>query len=213
MQDFVFRDPQDHIEEIRQSYDEFSSLLELYFDQPKEINKRFIKLLYDLSHIIHYHNFASEFAEKICNFLSTHTESIPHDVRIQLVQAIMVLHNRKVIDTIKALNVLIPLFKLSDKDVRRCVYGHFFLKLPFKQNNQIKRELQKFTSSEYDSKIAFKVLQLIVDIFHKENLEDLKTINFIARCLKTNDSRIINTVVSFFLDPYIPQQKNEDVDK
>ncbi|KAH0789209.1 protein SDA1 [Histomonas meleagridis] len=214
MQDFVFIDPQNHVEEIRQAYDEFSSLLALYVDQPKEINKRFIKLLYDLSHIIHYHSFASEFAQKLCDFVSTHTESIPHDVRIQLVQAITVLHNKGVIGTIKCFNVLIPLFKINDKIVRRSIYGHFFLKIPFHQTNQTKHELQKFVSTEYDGRIAFKVLQLIVDIFHKENVEDLKTINFIARCLNSSDPRITNTVVSFFLDPYIPQTKPEvDIDE
>ena len=98
MQDFVFRDPGDHIEEIRASYEEFTRLLDLYIDQPKEINKNFKKLLYDLSHIINHHpSLAKQFADRVCSFLETHPESLPHDLRIQLVQAVMVLHNKEVI--------------------------------------------------------------------------------------------------------------------
>ncbi|OHT03289.1 hypothetical protein TRFO_29382 [Tritrichomonas foetus] len=210
MQDFVFRNPADHVEEIKQSFDEFTHLLALYADQPKEINKSFLKLLYDLSHIIHHHpDLATKFADQICSFLETHPESLPHDVRIQLVQAVMVLHNKSVIDTVSIINKLIPLFKLNDKNIRRCIFGHFILKLPFHQTNITKRELQKFVSTDYDARIAFKVLQLIIDIFHKENTEDLKTINFVARCINSNDPRVINTIVAFFLDPYLPRDTSE----
>ena len=210
MQDFVFRNPSEHVEEIKQAYDEFSHLIALYADQPKEINKSFTKLLYDLSHIIHYHpDLATKFAEQTCSFLETHPESIPHDVRIQIIQAVMTLHNKNVIDTVSVINKLIPLFKLNDKEVRRFIFGHLILKLPFHQTNITKRELQKFVSTDYDARISFKVLQLIIDIFHKENSEDIKTINFIARCLSSNDPRIINTVVSFFLDPYLPRDTAE----
>lgn len=210
MQDFVFKNPADHQEEINASFEEFSRLLELYADQPKEIDKNFMKLLYDLSHIIHYHpDIAKRFADKVCSFLETHPESLPKDIRIQLVQAVMVLHNKGVIDTVGAINKLIPLFKLNDKDVRRCIFGHFILKLPFHQTNLIQKELQKFVSPDYDSRISFKTLQLIIDIFHKENTEDIKTINFVARCLSSNDSRVINSIISFFLDPYLPQRTTE----
>ena len=210
MQDFVFRDPGDHIEEITASFEEFTRLLDLYVDQPKEINKNFVKLLYDLSHIINHHpQLAKSFAAKVCSFLETHPESLPHDLRVQLVQAVMVLHNKSVIDTCEAINKLIPLFKLNDKEVRRCIFGHFIRELPFHQTNSTMKELQKFTGPDYDSRISFKTLQLIIDIFHKENKEDLKTINFIARCINSSDPRVINSVISFFLDPYLPRDTAE----
>lgn len=208
--DYVFLNPEDHEEEITASYEEFSRLLDLYAENPKEINKSFVKLLYDLSHIIsHFPKLALSFATKVCTFLDTHPESLPSSLRIQLVQAVMVLHNKEVIDTCDAINKLIPLFKLNDKNVRRCIFGHFIRKLPFHQTNSTMKELQKFTGSEYDSRISFKTLQLIIDIFHKENKEDLKTINFVARCLNSSDPRVINSVISFFLDPYLPRDTAE----
>ena len=209
MEDYVFRDPADHVEEIQQAYSEFSSLVKLYAEQPKEIDKHFLKLLYDLSHIVHHHDFAKYFADEVCAFMETHPESLRNDVRLQLVQAVMVLHNRNVISTETAINKLIPMFRLNDKNVRRCVLGHFITKLPFHQTNGTKRELQKFVSTDYDSRVSFKTLQLIVDVFHKENTEDVKTINFVARCLTSSDARIINVVISFFLDPYTPRQTEE----
>lgn len=212
MENFVFRFPADHVEQIQESYQEFLSLLQLYADQPHEINKRFEKLLYDLSHVIHHHPFAKEFADNLFSFLETHPESLRGDIRLQLVQAIIVLHNKEVIDTITAIEHLIPLFRLNDKTTRRCIYGHFINRIPFHQTTSTKHALQKFISNEYDSRVCFKTLQLIVDIFYKENKEDMKTINFIARCLNSNDSRIINIIVSFFLDPYVPKVANEDVD-
>jgi protein SDA1 len=203
MQDFVFRDPGEHVEEIRAGFDEFSSLLALYADQPQDIDKRFLKLLFDLSHIIHHHDFARQFADLVLGFTETHPESIPAKVRLQFVHSIMLLHGRSVIDTAVAINKLIPLLRLNDKECRRCIYGHFINSLAFHQTNATKRELQKFVSPEHDARVAFKVLQLIVDLFHKENADDAKTINFIARCLAMTDARIVNVVVSFFLDPYI----------
>ena len=213
MEDYVFRNPADHVEEIHQAYVEFSSLAKLYAEQPREIDKHFLKLLYDLSHIVHHHDFASAFADEVCAFMETHPESLRNDVRLQFVQAVMVLHNREVIDTITAINKLIPLFRLNDKNVRRCIFGHFITKLPFHQTSATKRELHKFVSTDYDSRVAFKTLQLVIDVFHKENTGDVKTINFVARCLSSSDPRVINTVISFFLDPYIPKTDEIDVEE
>jgi len=208
MESYVFRDPAHHIEEIKASYDQFMSLADLYIDRPNEIDKGFLRLLYDLSHIIHHHEFGPMFANKCILFIETLPESLPSDVRVSFVQALIVLHNHDVIETTKLISHLAPLFRLNDKTLRRIVFGHLYNRLMFHQTNETKKELQKFVSHE-DSRVSFKVLQLIIDLFHKENKEDPKTVNFIARSLNTSNTRLLNLIISFFLDPYLPKDEND----
>ena len=207
MEAYVFVHPADHVEEIKESYDQFMALSNLFIDQPREITKDFLRLLYDLSHIVHHHEFKTNFSDRCLTFLETHPESLPQDVRSSLVQAIIVLHNHDVIETTKLISRLVPLFRLNDKTVRRIIFGHLLNKITFHQTLEIKKELQKHVSHE-DTRVSFKVLQLIVDIFHRENKEDVKTINFIARCINSTNSRLLNLIVSFFLDPYLPKDES-----
>ena len=193
--------PREHVEEIQSAYDRFMAQADLYAEQPNEINKDFIRLIYDLSHVVHFHPFAKDFLDKCLSFLETHPESLPGDVRIALVQAIIVLHNHDVIDTVSLIDHFLPLFRLNDKNVRRTIYGHFFNRLPGKQTLEMKKTLQKYVYHD-DSRVSFKVLKLIIDVFHKENKPDAKTINFIARCIEIKNTRLLNAIVSFFLDPY-----------
>lgn len=207
LKDHVFIHPKEHFEEIKSAYGQFKEMYDLYVDQPNEIDKKFLRLIYDLSHLVHYHNFADEFLNKCLSFLETHPDSLPGDTRSSLIQAIIVLHNHGVISTPALIDHLIPMFKVDDKALRRTVYGHLFNTIPKNNTNEIKKTLQKFVSHE-DSRVSLKTLQLIIDIFHKENKYDSKTINFIARSLNSNNNRLINVIVAFFLDPYIPISDN-----
>ena len=207
MEPYVFLYPEQHIEEIQAAFEKFKSQVELFTEQPGEINQDFIRLIYDLSHVVHHHGFGGEFLEKCFAFLETHPESLSPDTRSSLVQAIIVLHNHKVIDTVDLIDHFVPLFRLNDKNVRRTIYGHFFNRIPYHQTPQIKKELQKYVQHE-DPRVSFKTLKLIIDIFHKENKEDPQTINFIARCIDLKNPRLVNAIVSFFLDPYTPKQES-----
>ena len=209
MEAYVFMHPAEHVEEIQAAYDKFMVQADLYTEQPNEINKDFIRLIYDLSHVVHHHSFAKDFLDRCFSFLETHPESLSPDVRIALVQAIIVLHNHDIIDTISLIDHFMPLFRLNDKNVRRTVYGHFYNRLPFKQTLDIKKTLQKYVYHD-DSRVSFKVLKLIIDVFHKENKVDTQTINFMARCLEIKNTRLLNAIVSFFLDPYDVNQNALD---
>ena len=211
MEIYVFRDPANHVEEIKQCYDEFNSLLSLYADQPNQNNKRFLRLLYDLSHVVHHHSFAQEFIESLFSFVETHPQSLSSDVRVAFVQAIIVLHNKGLIETPDLIKRFMPLIRINDKTVRRIICGHFVNVLPGKQTPATKKELRKFVTDE-NPRVSFKAMQLIVDVFHKENIEDSQTVNFIARSLKIENPRIANMIVSFFIDPYVPRSEDDDFD-
>jgi protein SDA1 len=212
MEPFVFMHPREHVEEIQAAYDRFMAQADLYAEQPSQIDKDFLRLIYDLSHVVRFHPFAKDFLDKCLSFLQTYPESLPSQVRISLVQAIVVLHNHDVIDTVSLIDHFIPLFRLNDKNVRRTIYGHLFNRLPFKQTLEIKKTLQKYVYHD-DSRVSFKVLKLIIDIFHKENKPDTKTINFIARCIEIKNTRLLNAIVSFFLDPYVVKTDAADEDE
>lgn len=211
MQHFVFTNPKDHFEEIQSSFLEFLSLVELYQDQPKQIDSNFLAILYNLSHVIYHFDMKEKFIEILFNFLETHPESLPSDVRVSFIQSLIVLHNKNAFSTEKAIQKFFPLNRINDKTVRKIIFGHFINNLQGNQSKSIKKEIQKFVNHD-NQRISTIALRLIIDLFYKTNQEDFETINFIARLIETKNFDkfyLINHIVSFFLDPFTPEEVDE----
>uniref|UniRef100_A0A5B7BA91 Protein SDA1 n=1 Tax=Davidia involucrata TaxID=16924 RepID=A0A5B7BA91_DAVIN len=222
-------DPEGYETELTLLYSQFNSSLEL-FQQQAALNFTSIsgigsdptvaKDLGDratfLAHVTpFYPKQLFQFPKQLADFLRSAASSLPSSLRCHIVQALILLINRKIVDIGETLALFMELQTLGDKALRKLAFSHVvhsIKRMNQKHKNEAKnRALQNilFAMLQQEEEAKAKVsLIVLCDLHRRKVWFDDRTANAICTACFHTSPRIMIAALSFLLD----YEKIEDYD-
>ncbi|KAM7487229.1 hypothetical protein LguiB_024713 [Lonicera macranthoides] len=214
-------DPEGYETELALLYNQFKSSLEL-FRQQAALNFTSItgvggdhtvaKDLGDramfLAHVTpFYPNHLADFPKQLADLLRSAARALPSSLRCHIVQALILLINKKIVDVGETLALFMELQTLDDRTLKKLAFSHVIhsiRRMNQKHKNDAKnRALQNILFAmlqEEDDTKAKRSLITLCDFYRRKVWFDDRTANAIcAACFHTS-SRIMIASLSFLLD-------------
>ncbi|KAI8086691.1 SDA1-domain-containing protein [Halteromyces radiatus] len=227
LQNLIKRDPKSYEAEFLQQYRHFQSTLSIFVMKPDEDAKELAELITFISQVsVCYPKETAQFPQHIVDLLQEHCLVLNPELRRSLVQALILLRNRNVLDNTKLLPLFFTLFKCKDKALRELLYNHIVTDIKNAnakaKNNKLNKTLQSFMftilesaktgSSDENAVAAKKSVDICVDLYQKNIWNDSKTVNVIAEACFSPVTKISVTAVKFFLNTNEDKEESEDDD-
>ncbi|ORX52426.1 SDA1-domain-containing protein [Hesseltinella vesiculosa] len=227
LQNLIKRDPKSYEAEFMQQYRHFQSTLSIFLMKPDEDAKELAELITFISQVcVCYPKETAEFPQHIVDLLQEHCQVLHHELRRSLVQALILLRNRNVLDNTKLLPLFFTLFKCKDKALREMLYSHIVTDIKTAnakaKNNKLNKTLQSFMftilesaksgNSDENAVAAKKSVDICIELYHKNIWNDNKTVNVIAEACFSPVPKISATAVKFFLTSNEEREESDDED-
>ncbi|CEP17478.1 hypothetical protein [Parasitella parasitica] len=224
LQNLIKRDSKSYEAEFLQQWRHFQSTLSIFCLKPDEDSKELCELVAFMSQVIQcYPELTKDFPQQIVDLLKEHCTVLHSDVRKSLVQALILLRNKGILDNTRLLPLFFTLFKCKDKHLREILYNHIVNDIKNSnakvKNNKLNKTLQAFMftmlesattgNSEENAIAAKKSVDVCVDLYHKNVWNDAKTVNVIAEACFSPITKVSVTAVKFFLNSNDHQEEEE----
>ncbi|CAM9948111.1 unnamed protein product, partial [Ectocarpus fasciculatus] len=182
LQNLVKRDKEGYRDEFRQQHRNYLSELEIFKLKPSKDSDRFAELVTFMSHVAPcYKKETKEFGPQLKALLEQHGPVLHPSIRMKLVQALILLRNRGVLDPTELLSLFFGLFHCQarkkhaqDKMLRVMLYDHIVNDIKSinekGRNPKLNKTIQNlvFTMLKDDSEIAAKKsLDIMVVLYRK----------------------------------------------
>ena len=214
LQNLIKRDPDGYIKDFEQQHRHFLSELEIYrLDPSKQKSESFGALVTFLSHVAAcYPVQCRQFPMQLMDLLRSHGHTLHPDIRLTVLQALLLLRNRGLMQAIHLFPLLFDIMDVHDKNMRSLAYSHMVADLRKLHigggNGKMMRELQAFVCSTVDAvsssnterEVAGKrALDLLVELYRRQIWTDDRTVNAIASACLSPSMRIAVSAMRFFL--------------
>ncbi|OAD71911.1 hypothetical protein PHYBLDRAFT_97053, partial [Phycomyces blakesleeanus NRRL 1555(-)] len=225
LQNLIKRDPKSYEAEFLQQYRHFQSSLAIFCLKPDEEAKELSDLVMFMSHVLQcYPKETAGFPEQIVDILKEHCMVLHPEVRKTLVQALILMRHRGVIDNTRLLPLFFTLFKCKDKHLREQLYTHIVTDIKTSnakaKNNKLNKTLQSYMftmlesaktgNSEENAIAAKKSIDICIDLYNKNVWNDAKTVNVIAEACFSPVPKIAVTAIKFFLTSDEHEEEESD---
>ncbi|KAI8092331.1 SDA1-domain-containing protein [Gilbertella persicaria] len=227
LQNLIKRDSKSYEAEFLQQWRHFQSTLSIFCLKPDEESKELCELVTFMSQVAQcYPDITKDFSQSIMDLLKEHCMVLHPEVRKSLVQALILLRNKGILDNTSLLPLFFTLFKCKDKHLREMLYSHIVNDIKNSnakvKNNKLNKTLQSFMftmlasatagNSEENAIAAKKSVDVCVDLYHKNVWNDAKTVNVIAEACFSPITKISVTAVKFFLNSNDHQEEEVEDD-
>uniref|UniRef100_A0AAV1VID4 Protein SDA1 n=1 Tax=Peronospora matthiolae TaxID=2874970 RepID=A0AAV1VID4_9STRA len=207
LQNMVKRDPEGYRPEFRMQQRHFESEYQLFLLQPTKVSAHFGALVIFLSHVAKcYPVDMAAFPQQIISLLRDNYLVLEPEVRKTLVQSLMLLRNRGLIDAITLLKLFFELFRCPDKRLRELLYKHIVSDLrqlnATSRNVKVNKALQNFLFEmlqDESEHAAIKSLQVLMELFKRKIWHDQRSVNVIAMACTSTNTKLLVMALSFFL--------------
>ncbi|CAI5734275.1 unnamed protein product [Hyaloperonospora brassicae] len=207
LQNMVKRDPEGYRAEFRMQQRHFESEYQLFLLQPTKESAHFGALVIFLSHVAKcYPVDMAAFPQQLISLLRDHYLVLEPDLRKTLVQSLMLLRNRGLIDAITLLKLFFELFRCPDKRLRELLYKHIVADLrqlnATSRNVKVNKALQNFLFEMLEDEsdhAAIKSLQVLMELFKRKIWHDQRSVNVIATACTSSNTKLLVMALSFFL--------------
>ncbi|KAJ1272923.1 hypothetical protein BS78_06G240200 [Paspalum vaginatum] len=224
------RDPEGYEEELRQLHRHFESSVFLFQQQAAlattsssggggEVAKELGDLALFLAHVApFYPDDLAELPDQIGCLLDTNARGLPPGLRAHLVQALILLVNRKIVDLEDTMELFMELQVIGDRSVKKLAFSHIvhsIRRMNQKHKNDARnRKLQsiifKFLQAEEESR-AKRAFTILCDLHRRRVWFDERTTNAICDACFHPSSRIMIAAISFLLG-YENAEQEDDSD-
>ncbi|KAM0862147.1 hypothetical protein ACQ4PT_045427 [Festuca glaucescens] len=225
------RDPEGYETELRQLHRHFESSVFLFRQQAAlsssasssggggETAKELGDLALFLAHVApFYPNDLADLPDQIGGLLDTNARALPSGLRVHLVQALILLVNRKIVDLEDTMELFMELQVIGDRAVKKLAFSHIvhsIRRMNQKHKNEAKnRKLQNilFTlvQGEEESR-AKRAFTILCDLHRRRVWFDDRTANAICNACFHPSSRIMTAAISFLLG-YENVEQEDDSD-
>ncbi|RLN02687.1 hypothetical protein BBJ28_00016347 [Nothophytophthora sp. Chile5] len=207
LQNMVKRDPSGYRSEFLMQLRHFESEYQLFLLQPAKESAHFGALVSFLSHVAKcFPVDMAAFPEQIMALLRDHYLVLEPELRKTLVQSLMLLRNRGLVDAITLLKLFFELFRCPDKRLRELLYKHIVSDIrqlnANSRNVKVNKALQNFLFEmlqDESEHAAIKSLQVLVDLFKRKIWHDQRCVNVIATACTSKNTKLLVMSLSFFL--------------
>ncbi|CAM0902564.1 unnamed protein product [Alopecurus aequalis] len=225
------RDPEGYETELRQLHRHFESSVFLFQQQSAlssssssssgggETAKELGDLALFLAHVApFYPNDLADLPDQIGGLLDTNARGLPSGLRVHLVQALILLVNRKIVDLEDTMELFMELQVIGDRVVKKLAFSHIvhsIRRMNQKHKDEAKnRKLQNilFTlvQGEEESR-AKRAFTILCDLHRRRVWFDDRTANAICNACFHPSSRIMTAAISFLLG-YENVEQEDDSD-
>ncbi|KAF4315694.1 hypothetical protein BBO99_00008562 [Phytophthora kernoviae] len=185
LQNMVKRDPLGYRTEFLMQLRHFESEYQLFLLQPAKESAHFGALVSFLSHVAKcYPVEMATFPEQIMGLLRDNYLVLEPELRRTLVQSLMLLRNRGLVDVITLLKLFFELFRCPDKRLRELLYKHIVSDIrqlnATSRNVKVNKALQNFLfemMQDESEHAAIKSLQVLMDLFKRKIWHDQRSVN------------------------------------
>ncbi|KAK8813218.1 hypothetical protein WA158_002810 [Blastocystis sp. Blastoise] len=207
LQNHIKRDPVAYKEEFIQQYQHFDSELQIFRLNIGKKNDSFCASVNFLSHVAQcYPKEMAEFPDKLFQLLDENAESMHLDTRKTLVQSLILMRNRGLIEIIPLLKKLFSYFRINDKQLRALIFTHIISDITScndkKINDSVNRALKSYMYELINNDnelIARKALDVMVELYRRQIWIDEKSVNVIATACLSKHSKVSVGGIRFFL--------------
>jgi protein SDA1 len=222
LQNQLKRAPQAFIEDFLRQQQHFNSSLQIFRLEAKQNatrTKEFASLLGFMCQVApFYKDRCTELPDQLLTLLESCYETLDPYLRKTLVQGLLLLQNRKLIDRLKVLPVFFTLFRASDKNLRALIFNHIVNDIrnlnKKKANPKLNATLQNFVVKmiKDDNAIAAqKSLGVMVELWRRQVWANEKTVNAIADACFSSNIKVLYAALHFFLG-VAPAEDDEEPD-
>ncbi|KAG3107827.1 hypothetical protein PI124_g12872 [Phytophthora idaei] len=207
LQNMVKRDPVGYRTEFLMQLRHFESEYQLFLLQPTKESAHFGALVSFLSHVAKcYPTEMAAFPEQIMGLLRDNYLVLEPELRKTLVQSLMLLRNRGLVDAITLLKLFFELFRCPDKRLRELLYKHIVSDIrqlnATSRNVKVNKALQNFLFEmlkDESEHAAIKSLQVLMDLFKRKIWHDQRSVNVIVTACTSKNTKLLVMALSFFL--------------
>jgi protein SDA1 len=206
----VKRDPEAYHDEFMMQLRHYQSELAIFRLQPTKDSEHFGALVSFLAHVATC--FPSELAAfpmELIQLLEKHVNVLEATLRRTLVQSLILLRNKNVVEAVVVLPLFFQLFRTPDKRLRELCYAHIIYDIKRmhaeggSRHETSMRRLQTFMFSmvaDEHEVAAIQSVHVLISLYRKKIWYDARTINCIASaCANAKMTRVMVTAISFFL--------------
>ncbi|XP_021901267.1 protein SDA1 homolog [Carica papaya] len=223
-------DPEGYLSELNLLYGQFKTGLDLFQQQAAlsfssvsgigadpTVSKDLGDRSMFLAHVApFYPNQLAHFPLQLADFLRSSARTMPSGLRYHVLQALILLINRKIIGIQETLSLFLEIQTLGDRNTRKLAFSHVIhniRRMNQKHRNEAKnRALQNvlFTMlQEEDEGRAKRSLVTLCELHRRKVWVDDRTANAICTACFHSSSRIMISALAFLLD----YEKIEDIDE
>ncbi|KAG6610299.1 SDA1 family protein [Phytophthora cinnamomi] len=207
LQNMVKRDPVGYRSEFLMQLRHFESEYQLFLLQPTKESAHFGALVSFLSHVAKcYPVEMAAFPEQVMALLRDNYLVLEPELRKTLVQSLMLLRNRGLVDAITLLKLFFELFRCPDKRLRELLYKHIVSDIrqlnATSRNVKVNKALQNFLFEmlqDESEHAAIKSLQVLMELFKRKIWHDQRSVNVIATACTSKNTKLLVMALSFFL--------------
>ncbi|KAK1940188.1 Protein SDA1 [Phytophthora citrophthora] len=207
LQNMVKRDPVGYRTEFLMQQRHFESEYQLFLLQPTKESAHFGALVNFLSHVAKcYPVEMAAFPEQIMALLRDNYLVLEPELRKTLVQSLMLLRNRGLVDAITLLKLFFELFRCPDKRLRELLYKHIVSDIrqlnATSRNVKVNKALQNFLFEmlkDESEHAAIKSLQVLMELFKRKIWHDQRSVNVIVTACTSKNTKLLVMALSFFL--------------
>ncbi|KAF7059494.1 hypothetical protein CFC21_066392 [Triticum aestivum] len=224
------RDPEGYETELRQLQRHFESSVFLFRQQAAlsssssgggggETAKELGDLALFLAHVApFYPNDLADLPDHIGGLLDTNARALPSGLRVHLVQALILLVNRKIVDLEDTMELFMELQVIGDRAVKKLAFSHIvhsIRRMNQKHKNEAKnRKLQgilfKLVQGEEESR-AKRAFTILCDLHRRRVWFDDRTANAICDACFHPSSRLMTAAISLLIG-YENVEQEDDSD-
>jgi protein SDA1 len=220
LQNMVKRDPDAYKTEFLMQLRHYESEYQLFLLQPAKESAHFGALVSFLGHVAKcYPAEMAAFPAQIMTLLQDNYLVLDASLRRTLVQSLMLMRNRNLVDAVTLLKLFFELFRCPDKRLRELLYQHIVSDLrglnATTKNVKVNKALQNFLFDmlqDENEAAAVKSLQVLVDLFKRKIWHDQRTVNVIATACTSKNTKLLVLSINFFLgidDDILEEEEKE----
>ena len=207
LQNLCKRDPETYREEFLLQLEHFESKYEIFKLQQGKASADFIALVTFLSQCSAcYPQYLKEFPQRIIDLLNDKADILERQLRLKLVQNLVLIRNRGQLDAMPFFTTCFQLFRLQDKQLRQVLFNALVSDVQNtnikKQNRQFNRELKTYMRKLIlgeEPLVGRKTLDVLIELYKKRIWNDQQTVNIVADGCFAKEMKICVASLRFFL--------------
>ncbi|KAJ2712837.1 Severe Depolymerization of Actin [Coemansia spiralis] len=227
LQNLIKRDPQSYVEEFNQQLHHFEASLAIFELKPDEEAKEFGELINFLSQVARcFPKKSAQFPGQLIALLERHYPVLDAELRKTIVQALILLRSRGLVENVQVMPLLFTLFRCRDKKLRKLLSTHIVSDVKAAnvgrhRDHALNKTLQNFmytmiTAADAQDKrgegamAAKKSLDICIELYRKGIWTDAKAVNVVVQASFSPITKIMVTAVQFFLNPLKKSDSADD---
>lgn len=208
LQSAIRHNPELYMDRMVAKIKEFIEEYKSFEQSPGSKNFAFMELVSFLAHVFEFFRKDLEFFVKTLIDLMNVLGTVMHPYnRLKVIQALVLLRNKGLLDCSKTVPFFISMLGLKDKEVRRVIIAHLLsdlkkIKRTCKSGQNKTRELQNYLAkvvrTQSDS-TAKRTLYIMIELYNRQIWRDEKNVNAISVAALSENSKMVLGTCRFLI--------------